>query len=392
MIYLDVTSACRSGLNTGVRRMQRFLHERLRGRSDYAPVLWQTVLKRYCPVSADDLKFLEAPQEAKPRGLAHYDSFLPGVITDLLELVRRKHGTLGWPESLKADDIILVPDLIWDNRDSFFRQKFPAGTKKIGILHDVIPLVRPGQSFIDAALCAHEVRALAHFDGVICISRGVRDDLLKCWNKMGVRPVPTRVIPWPLPFSGNRPDARKEGSKTLLLYVARLQKRKNHLSLLMACKMLWDQGYEFRLQLIGCKSYPMDTARIIREIRSLKLAGYDLDWSVHVSEAELLTFYRDAAFTVYPSQAEGFGLPILESLWHGKPVLCCAEGAVEEAVSGGGCLIVDGSDAGSLAMGIEKLLEGSFRRVLSEEAMERHFRTWENYWGEAEAFIADVRG
>jgi len=372
--------------------MQRFLHERLRGRSDYCPVLWQTVLKRYCHVSLEDLKLLEDSQEAKPMGMARYDSFLPGLITDLLELMRRKHGTLGWPGSIKEGDIILVPDLIWDNRASFFQKQFPAGAKKIGILHDVIPLVRPGQSLIDAALCAHEVRSLAHFDGVICISKSVRDDLLKCWRDMGIHPVPTRVIPWPLPFSGNRPDKGKEEAKPLLLYVARLQKRKNHLSLLKACKMLWDQGHEFRLQLIGCKSYPMDTARVIREIRSLQHADYDLDWSVHVSEAELLTSYRDAAFTVYPSQAEGFGLPILESLWHGKPVLCCAEGSVEEAVSGGGCLIVDGSDAGSLAVGIEKLLDRSFRKVFSEEARDRHFRTWEDYWREFEAFIADVRG
>jgi glycosyltransferase involved in cell wall biosynthesis len=367
--------------------MQRFLHERLRERPDYSPVVWQTILRRYCPVSTEDLELLEASQDKEPKGLARYDSFLPGLAADLLEVVCRKRVTLGWPETLKAGDIILVPDLIWDNRAAFFRNKLPPGAKKIGILHDVIPLVRPGQSPIDAALCAHEVRALAHFDGVVCISSGVRDDLLKCWADRGIEAVPTRVIPWPLPFSGKRPDAGGEAAKPKLLYVARLQKRKNHLALLRACKMLWDRGYEFRLQLIGCKSYPLDTARVLREIRSLQISGYDLDWLLHVSESELLSAYREASFTVYPSRAEGFGLPILESLWHGKPVLCCAEGVVEEAVAGGGCLVVDRSDATSLAAGIEKLLDRSVREVLSKQALERNFRSWEDYWIELHEFM-----
>lgn len=392
MIYLDATSACRSGLNTGVRRMQRFLHERLRDRADYTPVLWQTVLRRYCPVSTEDLTLLESSLKTQPKGLARYDSFLPGLFTDLLDVLPRRRGRLGWPKSLHAGDVILVPDLIWDNRASFFRNKLPTGALKIGILHDVIPLVRPGQSVIDAALCAHEVRALAHFDGVICISRTVRDDLLQCWRDMGIKPVPTRIIPWPLPFSGKRPEAGSEGSETQVLYVARLQKRKNHLALLRACKMLWDQGHQFRLRLIGCKSYPLDTARVLREIRSLRRAGYDLDWSLHISEEELLKAYRDASFTVYPSRAEGFGLPILESLWHGKPVLCCSEGVIEEAVSGGGCLVINGSEAKSLAEGIEQLLDQPFRVGLSQKAVERKFRTWEDYWKEIEEFLGDLKG
>jgi glycosyltransferase involved in cell wall biosynthesis len=390
MIYLDATSACRSGLNTGVRRMQRFLHEHLRSREDYRPVVWQTILRRYCPISPEDLALLESQEHREPRGLARYDSFLPGLASDLIEVLRKKRERLGWPESLKSGDLILVPDLIWDNRASFFRRPLPPGVKKIGILHDVIPLVRSGQSAIDAALCAHEVRALAHFDGVICISGGVRDDLLTCWGRMGLKPVPTRVIPWPLPITGDRPESGEEGAKPMLLYVARLQKRKNHLALLRACKMLWDEGEVFRLQLIGCQSYPMDTARIVHEIRSLRQAGYDLEWRVHVSEKELRDAYRDASFTVYPSRAEGFGLPILESLWHGKPVLCCAEGVVEEAVTGGGCYVVDGSDAFSLAGGIRQLLDQSFRRVFSIQAREREFRSWVQYWSEFRDFIMDL--
>lgn len=390
MIYLDVTSACRSALNTGVRRMQRYLHERLRERSDYRPVVWQTILSRYCPVSAGDLAMLESMKHEEPRGFARYDSFLPGLASDLLEVMSRKRGSLGWPENLNSGDVLLVPDLIWDNRASFFRRPFPPGVKRIGILHDVIPLVRPGQSPIDAALCAHEVRALAHFDGVICISGGVRDDLLECWKERNIDPVPTRVIPWPLPFSGERPHAGVGTERPMLLYVARLQKRKNHLALLRACRKLWDEGKGFRLRLVGCKSYPMDTARVVREIRSLQRSGYDVEWSLHVSEEDLRSLYQEASFTVYPSRAEGFGLPVLESLWHGKPVLCCAEGAVGEAVVGGGCYVIGGSDETSLAEGIRKLLDRSFREGFSRQAKERSFRTWEEYWSETREFMRDL--
>src|ERR1051325_5807450 len=88
----------------------------------------------------------------------------------------------------------------------------------------------------------------------------------------------------------------------------------------------------------------------------------------------------ECAFTVYPSLMEGFGLPIAESLWHGKPCVCGGNGALGEVARGGGCLIVDQASTSALADGIKSLLQD--RQLcgrLSNEARARKFRTWPDY-------------
>ena len=103
-------------------------------------------------------------------------------------------------------------------------------------------------------------------------------------------------------------------------------------------------------------------------------------WLQHVDEATLLRAYCDCRFTVYPSLMEGFGLPIAESLWHGKPCVCGGNGALGEIAQGGGCLIVDQTSEEALAGGMKKLLtdQATYER-LRGEARARTFRTWKNY-------------
>ena len=77
---------------------------------------------------------------------------------------------------------------------------------------------------------------------------------------------------------------------------------------------------------------------------------------------------------------EGFGLPIVESLGHGKPAVCGGNGALGEIARGGGCLIVDQTNEQSLADGIEKLLTDKETYLrLRDEAGARTFRNWSDY-------------
>ena len=70
---------------------------------------------------------------------------------------------------------------------------------------------------------------------------------------------------------------------------------------------------------------------------------------------------------------EGFGLPIMESLWHGKPCLCAGFGAMGEIAEGGGCLTVDVRFSAEIFDGIRRLvfdreLRRRLARVLAESA------------------------
>jgi glycosyltransferase involved in cell wall biosynthesis len=159
-----------------------------------------------------------------------------------------------------------------------------------------------------------------------------------------------------------------------------LEPHKNHLRLLDACEKLWRDGFSFELRLIGCMAYPDTAWRIWRRIRSLKKAGRSVQWQAHVSEAELSSAYRECSFTVFPSLLEGFGLPIIESLWHGRPVVCGNNGALGEIAAGGGCEIVEPQSEESLGRGLRLLLTNERRyHDLCAEIQRRKFRTWKDY-------------
>jgi glycosyltransferase involved in cell wall biosynthesis len=71
----------------------------------------------------------------------------------------------------------------------------------------------------------------------------------------------------------------------------------------------------------------------------------------YVSDEELAALYRGARCLVYPSLYEGFGLPVLEAMACGTPVVTSAGGATEE-ISGGAAVLVDAHDVESIAAGI----------------------------------------
>ncbi|PSR34403.1 MAG: glycosyltransferase family 1 protein [Sulfobacillus benefaciens] len=74
----------------------------------------------------------------------------------------------------------------------------------------------------------------------------------------------------------------------------------------------------------------------------------------YVADQSLKALYRDCVAVTYPSLYEGFGFPVAEALWLGKPVLCSRGGALEE-VAGDDALIVDPLSVSQMASGLEEL-------------------------------------
>ena len=118
--------------------------------------------------------------------------------------------------------------------------------------------------------------------------------------------------------------------------------------------------------------------RVLEVVERLRAAGRPVHWRRHVDDTTLRRAYDACAFTVFPSLVEGFGLPILESLWHGRPCVCGVNGALGEVSAGGGCLPVDQTDPAALAGAMETLLaDQTLYRRLCAEAAAREFMTWE---------------
>jgi len=389
MIFLDVTSAASSAMNMGVQRTVRGLYAHLKAREPITPLRWDFVSRRYARLSAREQNFLDHPFASYTQSEA-----VPGrwnwrtYFGDWKDGKTREARGIPHKELLESRNVLLIPDLSWDRRIHAWPRlaRFPA--RKIAIFHDAMPLRIPGQADSHDKLFAQYVRALACMDLVICISREVEKDLLHYWREFGLEPKPTRVIPWPVPFVGMHPDNPPNPTARHIIYVSRLKLRKNHLLLLDACESLWREGEQFRLDLIGVEDAFTDTRTILGKVRALAARGRPVRWRKHISDAKLEQAYRDCAFTVFPSRMEGFGLPIIESLWHGRPVICGSNGAIGEIAAGGGCCQIDQNNPEELARAIRLLLtDRAVYDRLYEEGRARSFRPWDDYLEELDPLL-----
>jgi glycosyltransferase involved in cell wall biosynthesis len=377
-VVIDVTSSCRSPQNTGMQRMTRRIFSELSRRLEVQPISWNTAGNFYTELGPREFQLLTQPFAARSGAMAHPEWRGEDPFTESLRMFRRRRVNLD--EEIGAADVFFVPDIFRDGRrDALpnFLKRMRA--RKVAIFHDATDLrltdIYPDREWKSRPY----LEALALFDLVICVSEEARDDLHHFWNKYGCRATETVVELWPGEIDGAQPAAADDDSDCSVLYVSSFHGRKNHLRLFDAAEHLWSEGLRFKLTLIG-RNVGAPFNKIVREIWKLRMRGRTLRWLRHVDDETLLRAYRECRFTVYPSLMEGFGLPIVESLLHGKPCICGGNGALGEVARGGACLIVDQTKTDALADGIKSLLQDrQFYSRLAEEARGRKFRTWSDY-------------
>ena len=167
-------------------------------------------------------------------------------------------------------------------------------------------------------------------------------------------------------------------SRPYLLYVGNLKPHKNVSTLLRALAQLHERRKLFhQLVIVG------DDARwkrtIVDECASLGIAG-QVVFVPHVSQALLPMIYAAADLLVMPSNAEGFGLPVVEAMACGTPVACSQAASLPE-VAGDAAAYFDAEDAENLAGTIERLAQSSeLRESLRAKGLQRAKQfTWQEF-------------
>ena len=378
-IFMDVTRACRSSRNSGMQRMTRRLFAELTPCASVTPLCWNTIANSYHQLGKAELEYLQTPFQRYKRPVSRPELLGENFPGELKRFFSRSKIDLF--NLLGENDIFVAPDQFTDRRvESLLKLTGKTRPRCVAIFHDAaglrLSIFRrgPAQNF------RRYLEALALFDLVICISEESRTDLLDFWRQNNIAPTgEVAVEGWPVEFEESERGPSRHKSSALVLCVSSFTPRKNHLRLLDAAQRLWDGGGKFDLYLAGSSSGNWGI-KVAFEVRRLQLLGRPLRWLRHVDDCALHEAYRQCSFTVYPSLMEGFGLPILESLWHGKPCVCGGNGALGEVAEGGGCLIVDQSNAEAIANGIKTLLlDQAFYSRVCAAARARKFRSWPDY-------------
>jgi glycosyltransferase involved in cell wall biosynthesis len=259
-------------------------------------------------------------------------------------------------------------------------------------LHDLQPITHPERfgmvkrTYI-RLLAPRSLRAAA---AVVCLTDFTAGDAV---GIAGVDPSRVRLVPCGVDDPGAGPDTLVQDAvlerhgllgSPFILYPAITYAHKNHETLVAAFARLADDHPDARLVLTGGEGSFEPVVRAA-------VAAYGLTGRVvrtgRIPEDELDVLYRRAAMLAFPSRYEGFGLPVVEAMVRGCPVVASRAGALE-SVAGDAAVLVDPLDAGAWAEALADLLDEPERRtVLSRLGVERarRFR-----WPEAAASLAAV--
>lgn len=203
-----------------------------------------------------------------------------------------------------------------------------------------------------------------------------------------------RVVACALPESppGAESGPAPERIVPLVLCVGSKEPRKNQAAVLVAAEHLWREGARFELLLIG--GYGPDTRDFRRWLRRLHRAGRPVSAPEGVGDRALIDAYRSARFSVFVSTHEGYGLPVVESLHYGTPVITTDYGSTAEIAAAGGCLVVDPRDDDSILEAMRSLLvDDALVAELRRQASIRPRRDWEQYATEAwDALVGSTGG
>ncbi|MCF7687574.1 MAG: glycosyltransferase family 4 protein [Cephaloticoccus sp.] len=249
------------------------------------------------------------------------------------------------------------------------------------IFHDAIPLKLPGITW-PQSVARHPayLKMLAQFDMIWAVSQTSRNELLGYWQWLGVKAPPqVKVLPLGADFAGNARQVKPRSQTTrMLLSVGILEPRKNQEFLLEVCDQLWREGLDFELHLAG-RINPHFGRPIQSRIKRMQKQHPGLHYHGAASDALLTQLYNKTRATVFPTIAEGCGLPLIESLWRGVPCVASDLAVLQENAAPGGAVLVELNDHTAWRDILRRVLtDDTYHTQLSHAAIARKLTTWQD--------------
>ena len=259
----------------------------------------------------------------------------------------------------------LIPPLPTFRADVFhaLNQRVDARPAKIVIstFHDLFVMTGEYSSADFRARFTEQARrAASSSDLIIAVSEFTAQQVIDLLNVERSR---IRVVPHGVHQPAHEESERRREREKLVLFVGALQVRKNVVRLARAFEQT---PPDWRLVLAG--SPDGYGAEEIREAIS-EIPGGRIQITGYVSRKDLLDLYARASIFAFPSLDEGFGIPVLEAMAHGVPVITSNRSALAE-VARHAALLVNPEETEEIAAALNKLIaDAELRAKLAAEAL-----------------------
>lgn len=297
----------------------------------------------------------------RPRNSPMLQSFLEPANSSSLS---HKPQTLEVPVFMNHR--VFAPELCGEvHRSDFYLslKKSFSQTHLSMIVYDFIPLWYPEYVAMRLEIFINYLRLLRAADKVSCISADVARQtrqVTACFREDINLVIESHDLPGAI-HEDESDEAEMLQVPTIdddlpyILCVGTIEIRKNQRMLLHACRKLMDEGLKFRLVFAGNPGWKAE--KFLDDLKSARRKNYAIALKYSVSDSELARLYKGCAFTAFCSHAEGFGLPIVESLRFQKPVVVSDRGCMRDLGQRlGGCRFIDPDRQESLEEAIRLLL------------------------------------
>lgn len=221
-----------------------------------------------------------------------------------------------------------------------------AGGKAVQVIHDVIPAIAPDFFPAKAAKNFKEYldRCSNTFDAFITVSEHTRKDLLSYFGRQ-VNATSIKVLRLAHAFGDTARNAPYQPTcppnltaltdKPFVVSVGTIEPRKNHTALIRVWSRLHHELRELTPTLVIAGKLGWKTDAFTQEIAAAIQQGVPIMHITSADDKDLHFLYAQCLFSIYPSQYEGWGLPVGESLWLGRPCLASNASSIPEIADKG---------------------------------------------------------
>ena len=201
------------------------------------------------------------------------------------------------------------------------------------LVYDLLPIKMPHFfRYVKVKNYTEWLKTVLVSDGAICISASVAREL-KGWIRQNNAEILSKFdVEWShlgadIENSNSTTGLPKNAkiilkrfcSKPSFLMVGTVEPRKGHTQTLSAFELLWNQGIDVNLVIVGEKGWLVE--KLLKALRNHPKTGKLLFWLEKISDEYLEKIYQSCTCLIAPSEGEGFGLPLIEAARHKLPIL-----------------------------------------------------------------------